>query len=146
MVFLPFTTSIFLQKIPKFKIYYAKWTFWIEVVNGNFFICFWIWIWIWIWILEQKIAAEIAGVCHIDIRLTSSPRQQWVIIDIKLSNWAHHQFPLIHGNAGNCSWQGLDPSHQDLFKIIIVILFASFDHVPNKYVSIQITTGSSIII
>jgi hypothetical protein len=33
---------------------------------------FWIWIWIWIWILEQKIAAEIAGVCHIDPKPSSN--------------------------------------------------------------------------
>jgi hypothetical protein len=32
--------QICFQKIPKLKIYYAKWTLRIEVVNGIFFICY----------------------------------------------------------------------------------------------------------
>jgi hypothetical protein len=35
-----FQKTIFFQKIPKLKIYYAKWTLRIEVVNGKNIICY----------------------------------------------------------------------------------------------------------
>jgi hypothetical protein len=38
----PFLKTIFFQKIPKFKIYYAKWTLRIEVVNSKKPICYFI--------------------------------------------------------------------------------------------------------
>jgi hypothetical protein len=35
-----FKKQFFSKKIPKLKIYHAKWTLWIEVVYGKFFICY----------------------------------------------------------------------------------------------------------